>query len=374
MLEEADPSGASGSSSEEDIPWLRCSRISSMAKSASTCRAAQVYNSLILATWYKKKIKDSILEQVYADKNKVAGIVSLRGSETTKAIYQRYLQAFKKGEYNYIKEEIDPATRQSIPRKYFSGGAALMNVRIDPAMASQVQMAGQDHMLDLRVILGEAKQSQADHAMRTASLLEEQELRAMIGAAEAAVKGISDPLKQEQWHRAFEQAKAIVFGGLTENSVGKKKIYIDLDILMAYTVLSWLSSGGGNLKSLEDARKLFNSEFRDFNTKTMKHFSEYAVFLLKKSAADYQFSYRRWPQGSKQRQASNGLIQSIESLLRLHYFGNYYGMFAVSVEAKDILKTGTDVVNAGIYFFPKRQALVLARNGRQTRTLMSSLF
>ena len=34
----------------------------------------QVYNSLILATWYKKKIKDSILAQVYADKNKVAGV------------------------------------------------------------------------------------------------------------------------------------------------------------------------------------------------------------------------------------------------------------------------------------------------------------
>ena len=34
----------------------------------------QVYSSLILATWYKKKIKDSILEQVYADKNKVKGV------------------------------------------------------------------------------------------------------------------------------------------------------------------------------------------------------------------------------------------------------------------------------------------------------------
>lgn len=33
----------------------------------------QVYNSLILATWYKKKIKDSILNQVYADKNKIKG-------------------------------------------------------------------------------------------------------------------------------------------------------------------------------------------------------------------------------------------------------------------------------------------------------------
>src|SRR5208282_2949693 len=34
----------------------------------------KVYNSLILATWYKKKIKDSILTQVYADKNKVTGV------------------------------------------------------------------------------------------------------------------------------------------------------------------------------------------------------------------------------------------------------------------------------------------------------------
>ena len=34
----------------------------------------QVYNSLILATWYKKKIKESILEEVYEDKNKIAGV------------------------------------------------------------------------------------------------------------------------------------------------------------------------------------------------------------------------------------------------------------------------------------------------------------
>ncbi len=88
----------------------------------------QVYNSLILATWYKKKIKDSILAQVYADKNKVAGIASLRGSVTTEGIYQRYLQAFKKGVYNYIKEDQDPLTQQTIPRKYFSGGEMLINI------------------------------------------------------------------------------------------------------------------------------------------------------------------------------------------------------------------------------------------------------
>ncbi|MBI4309872.1 MAG: hypothetical protein HY591_06035 [Candidatus Omnitrophica bacterium] len=86
----------------------------------------QVYNSLILAIWYKKKIKDSILAQVYADKNKIAGVQfhrdAINGVSTPEEIYQCYLKAFKKGAYNYIKEEFDPMTRQIIPRKYFSGG------------------------------------------------------------------------------------------------------------------------------------------------------------------------------------------------------------------------------------------------------------
>ena len=109
----------------------------------------QVYHSLILATWYKKKIKDSILAQVYADKNKVAGVgyrqsVILSAANDlgtaddpssmndTQLIYRRYLQAFKKGAYNYIKEEVDPITQQMIPRKYFAGG--FFGAMIDHAM------------------------------------------------------------------------------------------------------------------------------------------------------------------------------------------------------------------------------------------------
>jgi ribosomal protein L21E len=84
----------------------------------------QIYNSLILATWYKKKIKDSILEQVYTDRNKVDGL-NIDDPKEKERIYQRYLQAFKKGVYNYIKEDIDPATQETIPRKYFSGGTNL---------------------------------------------------------------------------------------------------------------------------------------------------------------------------------------------------------------------------------------------------------
>jgi len=81
----------------------------------------QVYNSLILAAWYKRKIKESILEKIYSDRNKVDGLRYLQ--ENPEAIYQQYLQAFKRGTFNYIKEDYDPESRQNIPRKYFSGGA-----------------------------------------------------------------------------------------------------------------------------------------------------------------------------------------------------------------------------------------------------------
>ena len=84
-------------------------------------RLRQVYNSLILAAWYKKKIRSSILAQVYEDKNKVAG-VNIDDPKENEKIYQRYLLAFKKGVCNYIKEDLDPATQEMIPRKYFSGG------------------------------------------------------------------------------------------------------------------------------------------------------------------------------------------------------------------------------------------------------------
>jgi len=86
----------------------------------------QVFYSLILATWYKKKIKESILSKVYSNQNKIIGVnVSVKDKEI---IYQQYLKAFKKGVFNYIKDSETPngvsdaTLGQSVPRKYFSGG------------------------------------------------------------------------------------------------------------------------------------------------------------------------------------------------------------------------------------------------------------
>ena len=81
----------------------------------------QIFHSLILAVWYKKKMRDSLLGQVYVDKNKVKG-VDASDPNVKEKIYQQYIDAFRQGVYNYIREDYDPYMQKNIPRKYFSGG------------------------------------------------------------------------------------------------------------------------------------------------------------------------------------------------------------------------------------------------------------
>jgi len=80
----------------------------------------QMYSGMVLATWYKKDLKESLLGKVYADRAKVKGVD--QNPRNNEAIYQQYLKAFKKGAFNYIKEDVDKYTHETIPRKYFSGG------------------------------------------------------------------------------------------------------------------------------------------------------------------------------------------------------------------------------------------------------------
>jgi hypothetical protein len=81
----------------------------------------QVYQSLILATWYKNKIKESLLAQVYSNRKKISG-VNINDPKEAERIWGQYVEAFKKGAFSLIKEEMDNRTRETLPRKYFSGG------------------------------------------------------------------------------------------------------------------------------------------------------------------------------------------------------------------------------------------------------------
>ncbi len=95
----------------------------------------QVFNSLILAIWYKKNLKDAVLNRVYANSNKINGI-DIEDKDSKEKIYQQYLQAFKKGVYSYIKEDATPAG-QSAARKYFSGGVNVENLVVETEKENQ---------------------------------------------------------------------------------------------------------------------------------------------------------------------------------------------------------------------------------------------
>lgn len=98
----------------------------------------QIFHSIILANWYKKRLKSALLNRSYADKQIVDGI-RLEEADIIERIYQRYVAAYKKGVFNYIKEDVDQDA--AAPRKYFSGGmhpgaAADPNITRDRAVLS----------------------------------------------------------------------------------------------------------------------------------------------------------------------------------------------------------------------------------------------
>jgi len=93
----------------------------------------QIFNSIILSSWYKRNLKQALLNQVYANQSKVKGIMRPQQDLSPDQIYEQYLKAYKKGVFNYIKEEVFPPLDGegkggvTVPRKYFSGGTAILN-------------------------------------------------------------------------------------------------------------------------------------------------------------------------------------------------------------------------------------------------------
>lgn len=91
----------------------------------------QVYNAMILATWYKRHLRNTLLARSYVGKDEVNG-VDIVDQDTKEKIFQQYLKAYKKCVYNFVKEDVDPLTQQVVPHKYASGGVRMRftNVKI----------------------------------------------------------------------------------------------------------------------------------------------------------------------------------------------------------------------------------------------------
>ncbi len=104
----------------------------------------QVYASLILAAWYKRTLRQSILNREYSDLKKTGG-VEADDRDAKEKIYGQYLAALEKGVFNYVQEEYDADAKESVARKYFSGGLTLtvpLEVITDRAEFSRVRPVG----------------------------------------------------------------------------------------------------------------------------------------------------------------------------------------------------------------------------------------
>ena len=84
-------------------------------------RLRQIYQALILSTWYKKTMHESFLGKTYADRSKTGGVRQADPQENLR-IYNQYVETYRKGAFNFIREEIDRNSGEPIQRKYFSGG------------------------------------------------------------------------------------------------------------------------------------------------------------------------------------------------------------------------------------------------------------
>ncbi len=128
----------------------------------------QIYNSAILAKWYKDRLRKSLLGEVYVGQSKTKGI-DTKDKQINQKIYAQYLEAFKKGVYDYIKEEYDTNTQEIIPRKYFSGGsdvAMIQNRYIDLASLSPKHKSELDFAaLNIKAKLGDINKTTRDESM-----------------------------------------------------------------------------------------------------------------------------------------------------------------------------------------------------------------
>ena len=113
----------------------------------------QVFSGMILAAWYKRALRESLLGKIYANKAKVKGVD--QDPQNNEFIYKQYLRAYKKGVFNYIKEDVDRYTHETIPRKYFSGGAALIpgDALVDPKNGLKVFPALKEHPAQIKMQL-----------------------------------------------------------------------------------------------------------------------------------------------------------------------------------------------------------------------------
>lgn len=78
----------------------------------------QIYNSLLVATWFKKKFAQTFYNNYFNSKT----IEGIEIKDSKEEIYKSYVEAYKKGALNVSKKERDINSGKLVKRHYFSGG------------------------------------------------------------------------------------------------------------------------------------------------------------------------------------------------------------------------------------------------------------
>lgn len=108
----------------------------------------QIYSGMLLATWYKRTLKEAFLARQYANQAKVSGIDE--NPDVNQKTYDAYLKTVQQGAFNMIRDEVDVVSGQVVPRKYFSGGAqGYQNVEIQ---TKQVKDDPAENLSDLSTV------------------------------------------------------------------------------------------------------------------------------------------------------------------------------------------------------------------------------
>lgn len=89
----------------------------------------QLYYSLILASYLKRKMANKKIYAGYIDKEKTKTLALENSKRMIKVIYDSYLRSLKEGMYDCLRVEYDPYMRKQVRRKYFSGGIV---AKVDP--------------------------------------------------------------------------------------------------------------------------------------------------------------------------------------------------------------------------------------------------
>lgn len=233
----------------------------------------QIYNAMVLADWYKKALKESILGKLYADQAKVAGI-DMADQAMKDQIYQKYLAAFKTGAYNMVKEEAAP-NGDIIPRKYVSGGANLAMARVpvkkispDQATPAMRQAMGREAHA-LAVALNPAASRRMTVVNGKNHALED------VGVVVKAIRaGFGKPtFRQElhiplvldgQSHLIIEDLLAQFRASGTQFSTEREEFLIRFDSNLSVIVIS--REGGSSATNLNQRANIFRKWLAEFES------------------------------------------------------------------------------------------------------------